>query len=162
MKFLSPEVARYLFKSTIWSCVEFCCHVWASSASNYLEMLEKLQEWICRTVGPSHAASLECLANHQNVSSLSLFYRYHFVDVHLNWLSWFHFLILEGGLLVILVNILYDFSVTILRFYKDVYVNCFFPCTARLRNYLPIECFLLIYYYYCYLNGFKFRINRHL
>ena len=26
------------------------------------------------------------------------------VDVHLNWLSWFHSLILEGGLLVILID----------------------------------------------------------
>ena len=27
-------------------------------------------------------------------------------DVHLNWLSWFHFLILEGGLLFILIDCL--------------------------------------------------------
>ena len=27
MKFLSPEVALYLYKSTIWSCMEYCCHV---------------------------------------------------------------------------------------------------------------------------------------
>ena len=26
------------------------------------------------------------------------------VDVNLNWLNWFHFLILEGGLLVILID----------------------------------------------------------
>ena len=35
----------------------------------------------------------------------------------------------------------YDSSVTIPRCYKDVYVNSFFPCTARLWNSLPIECF---------------------
>ena len=29
MKFLSPEVALYLFKSTICPCMEYCCHVWA-------------------------------------------------------------------------------------------------------------------------------------
>ena len=28
MKFLSPEVALYLNKSTIWSCMECCCHAW--------------------------------------------------------------------------------------------------------------------------------------
>ena len=39
-------------------------------------MLDKLQKWICRTVGPSLAASLEPLAHRQNVASLSLFYRY--------------------------------------------------------------------------------------
>ena len=27
MKFLSPEVARYLYKSTIHPCMEYCCHV---------------------------------------------------------------------------------------------------------------------------------------
>ena len=27
MKFLSPEVARYLYKSTIHPCLEYCCHV---------------------------------------------------------------------------------------------------------------------------------------
>ena len=53
---------------------------------------------------------------------------------------------------------LHDFSVTIPRCYKDVYVNSFFPRTARLWNSLPIECFPLTYH----LNGFKSRINRHL
>ena len=26
---LSPEVALYLYKSTIQPCMEYCCHVWA-------------------------------------------------------------------------------------------------------------------------------------
>ena len=72
MKFLSPEVALYLYKSTTCSCMEYCCHVWAGAASCYLELLDKLQKWICRTVCPSLAASLEFLAHHQNVVSLSL------------------------------------------------------------------------------------------
>ena len=29
--------------------------------------------------------------------------------------------------------------------YQDVYVNSFFPCTARLWNSLPIECFPLTF-----------------
>ena len=33
MKFLSPEVALYLYKSTIRSCMEYCCHVWAGAPS---------------------------------------------------------------------------------------------------------------------------------
>ena len=53
---------------------------------------------------------------------------------------------------------LHDFSVTIPRCYKDVYVNCFFPRTAKLWNSLPIVCFPLTYD----LSGFKSRINRHL
>ena len=41
MKFLSPEVALYLYKSTIRPCVEYCCHVWAGAPSCYLELLDK-------------------------------------------------------------------------------------------------------------------------
>ena len=33
VKFLSPEVAVYLYKSTIRPCMEYCCHVWASVPS---------------------------------------------------------------------------------------------------------------------------------
>ena len=59
MKFLSPAVALYLYKSTIRPCMEYCCHVWAGAPSCYLELVDKLQKRICRTVGPSLAASLE-------------------------------------------------------------------------------------------------------
>ena len=78
VKFLSPEVALHLYKSTIWLCMEYCCDVWAGAPSCYLESLDKLQKWICRTVGPSLAGSLERLAHRRNVASLSLFYRYYF------------------------------------------------------------------------------------
>ena len=53
MKFLSPEVALYLYKSTICPCMEYCCQVWAGAPSCYLKLLDKLQKRICRTVGPS-------------------------------------------------------------------------------------------------------------
>ena len=43
MKFLSPEVVLYLYKSTIRPCMEYCCHVWAGAPSCYLELLDKLQ-----------------------------------------------------------------------------------------------------------------------
>ena len=78
MNFPSPEVALYLYKSTIRPCMEYWCHVWAGAPSCYLELLDKLQKWICRTVGPSLAASLEPLAHRQNVASLSILHRYHF------------------------------------------------------------------------------------
>ena len=78
MKFLTPEVALYLSKSTIWSCMEYCCHVWYGASSCYLEWLGKLQKRICRTVDPSVAVSLEALAHCQNVASSSLFFRYYF------------------------------------------------------------------------------------
>ena len=78
MKFFSTEVDLHLYKSTIWPCTEYCCQVWAGAPSCYLELLDKLQKRMCRTVGPSLAASLEPLAHRQNVASSSLFYRYYF------------------------------------------------------------------------------------
>ena len=63
MKSLSPEVALYLYKSSMRSCMEYCCHVWPGASSCYLELLDKLEKRICRTVGPSLAASLEPLGS---------------------------------------------------------------------------------------------------
>ena len=59
MKFLSPKVALYLYKSTIYPCMEYCCHVWVGAPSCYLVLLNKLQKQICMIAGPSLAASLE-------------------------------------------------------------------------------------------------------
>ena len=59
-------------------CMEYYCHVWAGAPSCYLDLLDKLQKWICWTVGLSLAASLEPLVHLRNVPSLSLFYRYYF------------------------------------------------------------------------------------
>ena len=63
MKFLSPEVALYLYKSTIWPCIEYCCHVWAGAPTCHLELLDNLQKRISRTIGSSLDASLEPLAH---------------------------------------------------------------------------------------------------
>ena len=69
MKFHSPEVTLYLYKSTIQPCIEYCCHFWAGAPSCYLELLHKLQKQIYMTVGPSFAALLEPLAHCRNVGS---------------------------------------------------------------------------------------------
>ena len=53
VKFLFLEIALYLYKSTIQPCMEYCCHYWAGTPSCYLELLDKLQKRICRTVGLS-------------------------------------------------------------------------------------------------------------
>ena len=131
MKFLSCEVVLYLYRSTIHPCMEYYCHVMAGAPSCYLELLDKLQEWICMSVGPSLAASLEPLAHLWNVASLNLFYSYYFgrcsselaqlVPLCFSRVRWTrHF------------DRLHHFSVTIPRCYKDVYIYSFFPCTARL------------------------------
>ena len=157
MKCLSPEVALYLYKSTIRPCLEYYCHVCAGAPSCYLDLLDKLQKRICRIVGPSLAASLEPLAHRQNVASLSLFYRYYFGRCSSE-LAQLVPLPFSRGRSTCYSDRLHDFSITIPRCYKDVYVNSFFPRAAKLWNFLPVECFPLTYD----LSGFKFRINRHL
>ena len=157
MKFLSPEVALYLYKSTIRPCMEYCCHVWAGAPSCYLDLLDKLQKRISRIVGPSLAASLEPLAHRRNVASLILFYRYYFgrCSSKLAQLVPLSFSQVRSTRYS---DRLHDFSVTIPGCYKDVYVSSFFPPTAKLWNSLPTEFFALVYD----LSGFKSRINRHL
>ena len=78
MKVLSCEVALCLYKPLIYPCTEHCCNVWTGAPSCYLNMLDKLQKKVCRTVAPMLAASLEPLGYHRNVGSSSLFYRYYF------------------------------------------------------------------------------------
>ena len=61
MKFCSPVVALSLHKSNIWPSMEYCCHVCTGDPICYLELLDKLQKQICRTLDPSLAVSLEPL-----------------------------------------------------------------------------------------------------
>ena len=157
MKFVSPEVALYLYKSTIRPCMECCCQVWADVSSCYLELLDTLQKQTCRTVGPSLAASLEPLVHRRNAASLSLFCRYYFGRCSSE-LAQLVPLPFSRGRSTSYSDRLHDFSVTIPRCYKDVHVNSFFPRTARLWNSLPLECFPLTYD----VNSFTSRINRHL
>ena len=78
MEFFSSEAALYLYRSTIRPCMEYRCHVWAGVLRCYLQLLDKLQKRICRTVGSSLAASLKPLAHRQNVASSSVSCRYQF------------------------------------------------------------------------------------
>ena len=138
-------------------CMEYCYHVWTDAPSCYLELLDKLQKRICRTVGPSLVASLKPLAHCRNVAALSIFYRYYFgrCSSELTELVPIPYC---GGMPTHYSDRLHDFFVTIPRCYKDLYVNSFFPRTARPWNSLPLECFPLTYD----LSGFKSRINRYL
>ena len=124
--------------------MEYCSHIWAEARSCYLELLDKLQKLICRIVGPSLADSLEPLAHRRNVAGLSLFYRYYFgrCSSELAELVPRPF---SRGRSTLYSDRLHDFSVTIPRCYKDVYVNSFYPRTAKLWNSLLIECFPLTY-----------------
>ena len=106
--------------------MEYCGHVLAGAANSCVALLDKLQKWICRAIGPSLAASLEPLAYHGNVASLSLLYRYYFGRcsselAELVPLPYF------GVRSTCYSHSLHDFSFTIHRCYKNVYVNSFFP-----------------------------------
>ena len=123
MKFLSPEVALYLYKSTIRP------YVWNTAVMSGLLVL-LVATWNCWIsyrngyVGP--------LAHHRNVASLSLFYRYYFsrCSSELAELVPHPY---SRGRSSRYSDRLYDFSVTIPRCYKDVYVNnnSFFPRTQQ-------------------------------
>ena len=126
MKFLSPEVALYLSKSTIGPCLKYCC-----TPSCYLELLGKLQKRICNTVGLSFVPSLEPLAYRQNRASVSLFYRYHFY-ICSSILAQLVSLSYSRGRSTRYFDRLHDFSVTIHKCCKDVYINSSFPCAAIL------------------------------
>ena len=71
---------------------------------HFTQVYNKLQKRICKTVGPSLAASIEPLAHCQNVASLSLFYRYYFGRCSSELAQLVPLPFLEGGLLVILID----------------------------------------------------------
>ena len=148
MKFFSPEVTLYLYKSTICPCIEYYSH-WAGAPSCCLDLLDKLQKQIRMIIGPALAAFLEPLAHCWNVASLSLFCKYYFgrCSSELTQLVPHPF---SCGRFALYSDRLHDWCC------KYSYVNSSSPCTARLWNSLPIECFSLTYNQ----NGFKSRINR--
>ena len=108
-------------------------HIWAGAPNKLLELLDKLQKWLCRTVGPSLVAYLGSLTQCRSLTSLSLFYRYYFVRCSSE-LAQLVPLRYSRGRSTHYSDRLHDVSVTIPTCYKDVYVNSIFSCTARLWN----------------------------
>ena len=53
---------------SLWPCMKYCCHTWADAPSRYLDILDKLQRWVCRTVFPTLVASLELFALCRNLA----------------------------------------------------------------------------------------------
>ena len=113
MKFISSEDAYYIYNFTIRLCMEYCCHLGAGAPSCYLGMFNKPQKQVRRTIRPSIGAFLEPLAFCWIIVSLSLFYKYYLVDVHLNWLNKCQFLILIGDPHT---NLNYNFLLIVLIF----------------------------------------------
>ena len=86
IKFISPDVALYLYKSTIRPSMEYCYPIWVCPPSYYLEF-QVVTRWISCKYGYEGLLVLHLLlllnlllrlAALQNVTSLSLFYRYYF------------------------------------------------------------------------------------
>ena len=102
-------------------------HVWNTVMSGLVLLVAT---W---TVGPSLAASIEPLAYHWNVASLSFFYRYYFGRCSSEMTQLVPLFYSWGGS-TCYSDWLHDFSVTIPRCWKDVYFNSFFPCTAKVWN----------------------------
>ena len=147
MKFLSPQVVLYVYKSTIHPCMEYCCHVWTGASSCYLEFFEQATKTNMQDCWPFTCCFSWALGSSSKCGQRASSVLAQPVPLPFSW-----------GRHTCYSDRLHYFSVTIPRCYKDVYVNSFFPHTARLWNSLPIECFPLTYN----LNGFKSRINRHL
>ena len=82
MKFIFSEFGLYLYKYTIRSFVEYSCHVWAEGLSYYLDMLNKLEKWVHRTVGPKLAASFKPLGHRRKLAFLNFSVGISLVDVH--------------------------------------------------------------------------------
>ena len=76
IKSLYFGVTCFLYNFTVRSWIEYCCHPWAGTASSLLDKLNKLEKWVCMTVSPELAASLELLTNRLNIASLNLSYRH--------------------------------------------------------------------------------------
>ena len=131
--------------------------MWAGALSCYVDILDKLQKRVCRTVAPTIAASHGPFGHHRNVASLNLFHRY-FLGRCSSELAELSPLAGSCGKPFAIPYKLYAFLVTVLGSYKDVSVNSFLPHTARLWNSMMAECFPLTYG----LNSFKPRVNRHL
>ena len=92
------------------SCLGWC-------PSCYLELLDKLQKRIYRTVEPSLAASLEVMTHCRNVANLSLFYKYYFGTCSSE-LAQLAPLPYSQGKSIRFSDRLHDFPVTIPRCYK--------------------------------------------
>ena len=94
-------------------------------------MLDKLQKKICRNADLLLAAFFELLARHRKVTSFKSFaMSITLADFRLTWQNWFHFFILVGGWLVILIGFMIILS-SFLDLVNDDHASSFFLHTTR-------------------------------
>ena len=132
MKFPSPEVVLYLYKSTMRPCRKKDTKSYKKGYAglSVFHFLPLLNRWNVASQLRRCSSELAQLVPLPFSRGRSIRYSYR----------------------------LHDFSAMIPRCYKNAYVNSFFCRRAELWDSLPIECFPLTYN----LNGFMSRINIHL
>ena len=85
-----------------WSNCTGATNVTVNALSSYLELLDNQQKSVCRTAGTWLAPSFESSSNCGQLKSFIIGMT--LVDVYPKWFNWFHFIILKGGLLIILID----------------------------------------------------------
>ena len=102
--------------------MEYCYYVWTGAPSCCLDPLDKQQKQVCRTIGPSFAATLEPLAYGRNIASRPQFCRWYF-GICLSELAKLLPLPYSGRRSTCYFHRLYDFiGATIPRCHKDIYL----------------------------------------
>ena len=135
---LFVDLCRFI----IQHCMEYCFHAWTGAPNICLDILSKLQKREDRIVAPTIASSLEPLVHCWNVVDISFFFHRYYCGKCSSGLAELASLHYSRWIILGIVISCLIFFVIIHRCYKNVYVNSFFPHTARLWNSLPAECFL--------------------
>ena len=144
MKIPSPKVTLYLDKSTIRLWREYFCHAWASTPVCYLDMLDKLQKQVRRTVGTLLATSFEPLNHLRNLASLNLIYRYYFGRCTTQLVKLFHYSLLFfiTGSLFIIQTSLFPWEVHSL-FWEIVFLDVIRVSMSTVSFFAQLNCDIL-------------------
>ena len=55
----------YIYKSTVQPCMEYWFHVWVGASICHLDMLDKFQKWLCKTVDPSFTVYVDSFLDYR-------------------------------------------------------------------------------------------------
>lgn len=119
--------------------LEYCCYIWSSATTHYLEILDKIQRSVCND--SDLASRLQSLSHRRDVVSLCLFYKYfcgNCSDVLSSLVPRLH----EFKRTTKLTTRSHRFTVEITRCSRMFYSNNFFSRTSSLWNSFLISSFL--------------------
>ena len=156
-RYLSPASILYLYKSQIRPKMEYCCHIWGGAAQTSLSCLDRVQRRLRYLVGDELFSTLPPLVHRRNVSSLSLFYRYHNAKCS----EELHSLVppkKEFARETRLAKKSHEHTLSEPTAQKKAHGQSFIPRTTTQWNALPSECFPEKYD----LDAFKSNVNSYL